>query len=671
MADNPWSNKQQQMVQEYLDALLTDPDAVDDAEQLAEDVTEGEVTDAVIDDHSVQPAEEALVTSEEHIQAEDLVVEEQSASDDAAEEAIQVSELADDIDLADTVDSDVIAAMDDSESEPVAIEEAVEDSLSEDAPVAAELSDDVLPADCAEAEDEILSVVDAEPEAEIVTEAAELLPEPEEALDAALHAIESVKAAEAAEAEEFASVEELASAEDDKQVAEDTAVELIDDCTAEDGVSTINDPISVAAELLHEELDHFESVEESESSFAGADIDPFDDIPVLTAGMETQTASVAEVEESAEPEVEDLAETEGSVGTGESQSAECEDFEEEFESQQVAAFPADDLEAYVNDINGVTESAPASAVTEHHEIADEQDIAALLSQLAEIVSDASVAEAVIRKVEEIAAEFSVSEDSVVSVVTDDQVTEAAVEEAAVVSEAVVEDVISEELLADEPEVEGAVEEEVVAVAELADPDEAIEFPVEDDFMSEEEIAAGFAEAMAEEQVEAATDEVVEPEPVPVQVAAPAVAPEPEPEPAEDLQCIIVEMHGLQLAMPLQHVLEPRHIADMSLVLDDQYDWVLGSFLDLNFKVDVVDTAMWLIPERYEPHNATYDEILLLQDKPWALTYDRMITAQIIGMDDITLNTDKTRRPWLLGTSMTHKCAVVDIPALCKQLEEAL
>ena len=193
----------------------------------------------------------------------------------------------------------------------------------------------------------------------------------------------------------------------------------------------------------------------------------------------------------------------------------------------------------------------------------------------------------------------------------------------------------------------------------------VESSAEEEHLSEDELAAEFAAAMAAEAdmdaasaevpaEEPAIDDVSEIEfPAELEEVAPEPVPAPEPEMAaaalaEEMQCIIVEMHGLQLAMPLEHVLEPRHIADMSLVLDDQYDWVLGSFLDLNFKIDVVDTAMWLIPETYEPHNATYDEILLLQDKPWALTYDRMVTAQIISMDEVTLNTDKSRRPVATG-----------------------
>ena len=61
-----------------------------------------------------------------------------------------------------------------------------------------------------------------------------------------------------------------------------------------------------------------------------------------------------------------------------------------------------DLDAYVEDITNM-QPVTEKPQEDHH---DDHDIAALLSQLAEIVSDDSVAEAVIQKIEEIAQEFS-------------------------------------------------------------------------------------------------------------------------------------------------------------------------------------------------------------------------------------------------------------------------
>ncbi|WP_315981235.1 hypothetical protein [Aliamphritea spongicola] len=499
------------------------------------------------------------------------------------------------------------------------------------------------------------------------------------------YAIESVKAAEEVEAAEaVAETEteaEVISEFDDEPVAEVSGEpmeaeqplpDLPEDLAADDGVSTIDDPISVAAELLQEELDQY-------------DADPFED-----AEASEPVSALQDIPEIAtEPEA--LLPTDDSAAEYEPLLADEDSVTEAVAEAEISA--SADLDAYVEDITNMQPVTEAPR-EEHH---DDHDIAALLSQLAEIVSDDSVAEAVIQKIEEIAQEFSShthvqadpepeAEPTVIAEDISEDILEAV---DAVVNEEEIsfdlsddaQEIAEEELFGgEEPsaEAESSAEEELLAE----------ELPsAEEEHLSEDELAAEFAAAMAAEaDMDAASAEVPAEEPAidedvseiefPAELEEVASEPEPVPEmaaatPAEEMQCIIVEMHGLQLAMPLEHVLEPRHIADMSFVLDDQYDWVLGSFLDLNFKIDVVDTAMWLIPETYEPHNATYDEILLLQGKPWALTYDRMVTAQIISMDEVTLNTDKSRRPWLLGTSMAHKCAIVDIPALCKQLEEAL
>jgi len=137
---------------------------------------------------------------------------------------------------------------------------------------------------------------------------------------------------------------------------------------------------------------------------------------------------------------------------------------------------------------------------------------------------------------------------------------------------------------------------------------------------------------------------------------------------ESLKCMLVHMYGVKLAIPIKYIKGARYINTVNMELDTSEDWILGSFQNEGQQIYVVDSAMCMIPERYEPENANYDQILLLQDPGWALTCDSMIGAQVIEADEVTWNDKPGSRSWLLGTCMKHRCAVVNIPAMLQQFK---
>ncbi|MBU2964796.1 chemotaxis protein CheW, partial [Amphritea atlantica] len=143
--------------------------------------------------------------------------------------------------------------------------------------------------------------------------------------------------------------------------------------------------------------------------------------------------------------------------------------------------------------------------------------------------------------------------------------------------------------------------------------------------------------------------------------------EPEPEP---LQCLLVKMYGVRLALPIKYLQGAHDISTMKLGLNHDADWILGSYDESGTLVRVIDTAMWTIPERYEPDQADYSELIKIKDAGWAITIDSMIGSQAIEEDSITWNNNPKARPWLLGTCMQHQCAVMNIPALLDGLNAA-
>ena len=123
------------------------------------------------------------------------------------------------------------------------------------------------------------------------------------------------------------------------------------------------------------------------------------------------------------------------------------------------------------------------------------------------------------------------------------------------------------------------------------------------------------------------------------------------------------MHGLKLAIPFDQVEGALQLADMALDLEGP-EWMIGSFgKEGTARTRIVDTARWLIPEHYRPEYSRYTEVIILRGRRWALACDELIKSVRIDTGRINWHRDKTQRPWLLGTYMPERCAILDIDQL--------
>ena len=166
----------------------------------------------------------------------------------------------------------------------------------------------------------------------------------------------------------------------------------------------------------------------------------------------------------------------------------------------------------------------------------------------------------------------------------------------------------------------------------------------------------------------------EPEPEVQPMAQPAAAmppAQPLPENAAKLgaevNCILVDMHGLKLAIPFDRVEGSLHLIDLSMALDGP-DWMIGRFGESPVQTRIVDTARWLIPERYQPEYSKYSEIVILHGRRWALACDELVQSVRIPTNEINWNRDQNHRAWLLGTYMPERCAILDIDQLLLEFE---
>ncbi|KGK42200.1 hypothetical protein LH51_08970, partial [Nitrincola sp. A-D6] len=145
--------------------------------------------------------------------------------------------------------------------------------------------------------------------------------------------------------------------------------------------------------------------------------------------------------------------------------------------------------------------------------------------------------------------------------------------------------------------------------------------------------------------------------------------EPEPEPEEDnLRCILVDVHGLKLAIPTDDVDGVQEVHDLTMSIELRHDWMIGHFGRDECPTTVVDTGLWVIPGSYSVDKADYTDVLILKGRRWALACNQIIKSIDLPRSAININQDKDHRAWLYGTSLVHRCAVLDTDHLIEEFE---
>lgn len=89
---------------------------------------------------------------------------------------------------------------------------------------------------------------------------------------------------------------------------------------------------------------------------------------------------------------------------------------------------------------------------------------------------------------------------------------------------------------------------------------------------------------------------------------------------DEFQTLYFEVAGLVLAVPLR-MLGGIHRLERINKLIGKPDWYMGLMLQRDAQLHVVDTARWVMPEKYTPDLAAslnYQYLIMLDDSPWGL-----------------------------------------------------
>ncbi|HTF96942.1 MAG TPA: chemotaxis protein CheW [Cellvibrio sp.] len=135
--------------------------------------------------------------------------------------------------------------------------------------------------------------------------------------------------------------------------------------------------------------------------------------------------------------------------------------------------------------------------------------------------------------------------------------------------------------------------------------------------------------------------------------------------------LLFQVSGLTLAVPLIALGQIQPLTEELTPLFGQADWFMGLQPTPAGKIRTVNTAKFVMPERYdEAFLATAKYVVSINGVPWGLAVDTVNQPITLQPEDVKWRSDRSKRPWLAGTVKDHMCALLDIPRIGQMLIEA-
>jgi purine-binding chemotaxis protein CheW len=151
-----------------------------------------------------------------------------------------------------------------------------------------------------------------------------------------------------------------------------------------------------------------------------------------------------------------------------------------------------------------------------------------------------------------------------------------------------------------------------------------------------------------------------PTPPPTSDERPAWAEEP-------FECLLFDVAGLTLAVPLVCLGSIYPLAGHDLTpLFGQPDWFLGILPSQAGNLKVLDTARWIMPDRYrDDFRQGLQYVISVQGYEWGLAVHQVSRSLRLDPKEIKWRSHRGQRPWLAGTVIEHMCALLDVAALAE------
>ena len=137
--------------------------------------------------------------------------------------------------------------------------------------------------------------------------------------------------------------------------------------------------------------------------------------------------------------------------------------------------------------------------------------------------------------------------------------------------------------------------------------------------------------------------------------------------AEPFECLLFDVAGLTLAVPLVCLGSIYSLAGHELTpLFGQPEWFLGILPSQAGNLKVLDTARWVMPDRYrDDFKQGLQYVISVQGYEWGLAVHQVSRSLRLNPNEIKWRSHRGQRPWLAGTVIEHMCALLDVTSLAE------
>jgi len=141
----------------------------------------------------------------------------------------------------------------------------------------------------------------------------------------------------------------------------------------------------------------------------------------------------------------------------------------------------------------------------------------------------------------------------------------------------------------------------------------------------------------------------------------------------NFQAMFFDVAGLTVAVPLIE-LGGIYNVDKITNLVGKPKWFQGVMIHRDKKINVVDTALWVMPEKYNPTlkaSLNYQYIIMLSDSSWGLLAENLIDTVTLSPEDVKWVDSSSKRPWLAGLVKDRMCALLEVGSLIQLLNDGI
>lgn len=142
---------------------------------------------------------------------------------------------------------------------------------------------------------------------------------------------------------------------------------------------------------------------------------------------------------------------------------------------------------------------------------------------------------------------------------------------------------------------------------------------------------------------------------------------------ERFQALFFEVAGLTLAVPLIELGGIHEITKIAPIIGKP-KWFMGVMLKNEDKFNVVDSAQWVMPEKYDEKMAedlNYRFLINLGKTPWGLACEKLVNTVELNKSDVKWRNNSGKRPWLAGMVKERMCALINVEELVEMLKAGL